>query len=180
MALILLILLIVAGLAAYIRPFHDLDLNYTEVDWRSKLLTIIQTQETALTLNEDELNNLAKKGIAERALAADQPYRIEGADFGLNGNELTADVIVQWGLLRAEATALYTLSFEGGKLLLTPESVKVRGMTLSPSLFKLKAIEVDAGQYLPQLIQITDVKFEGHSLKIEFAVDWSQLPSLLR
>ncbi|ANS75830.1 hypothetical protein AWM70_15580 [Paenibacillus yonginensis] len=141
---------------------------------------MVETRETVLTLNEEEINDLAKKGISERTAATGLSYEIKGLDIRLNGNDMTADAIVKWGALRAEAAVVYHLSFAEGKLLLKPQSVDVRGSSLSPSLLKLKTIEIDPGQYLPEVIQITDLSFENRELKIKFAVNWLQLPGLLR
>ncbi|GGA50442.1 hypothetical protein [Paenibacillus physcomitrellae] len=180
LTILLILVIAMVGIIFYIRPTHQLDLNYKEVDWKTKLLTMVETQETVLTLNEEEINDLAKKGIAERTAATGLSYQIEGLDIRLNDNEMTADAIVKWGSLRAEAAVVYHLSFDEGRLLLKPQSVDIRGSSLSPSLLKLKSIVVDPGQYLPEVIQITDMAFENRELKIKFAVNWLQLPGLLR
>ncbi|WP_138494773.1 hypothetical protein [Paenibacillus pinistramenti] len=170
----------VAGFISYIRPTHELSLSYEEIDWEGKLLGIVQSGETALTLSEEEINNLCKKGLAERAAEEGVSYTIEGADFHLNGNQLSADAIVKWGPVRGEGTAYFALSFENGRLIMTPQSVKIRNHAFSPSLFKLKTIQIDPGQYLPELVQITKISFGEHEMKIGFSIDWMLLPGLLK
>ncbi|WP_223067775.1 hypothetical protein [Paenibacillus caui] len=179
--MLLVIVIALAGILYYMKPTKSLNLDYTDVNWKDKLESILETRRPVITLNEEEINNLAKKRIVEHAAesGSELEFNIEGADFHINGNQLSADVIAGWGYLRGEATVIYSMAFSEGMLKLTPESVQVRNKTMSPSMFGLKTIEAKPGRYLPSVIKVSDIDFGANEMKVTLSVNWFKLPSLI-
>ncbi|AWB45992.1 hypothetical protein DCC85_18665 [Paenibacillus sp. CAA11] len=177
--LLLVLLLLAGGLIWYLRPDKSLNLNYTDIAWKSKLETMIKQRQAVMTLSEEEVNNLAKKEIALHKSDTRLPVDIKGADFKISGNELTADVIAGWGPIVTEGVALYEMDYKAGMLELRPLSVNIKGLDLSPDTLGLETIQVDPSKYLPNIVKVSSMEFPGSGLKLHFSLDLFDLGSLI-
>lgn len=171
--LLLLVLLITAAVL-YIRPSERLDLDYTEVDWGAKVREMVQTKSPELTIDEQEFNQLAKKGISEHISEHPLPMEIKGAEFDVDGNRLKADLNVSWGAIDAAVRVGYVMDFatETERLELTPESMSLRGIRLSPARFGLEPIVMDLGGALPEVVKVEGLQFSGNDIKVKLAINW--------
>ena len=94
-------------------------MNYSELNWKNKLVEMVESRNTELTLTESDVNNLLKKGLTEYVAEHDLPFQIIGADFKLNGNQIIANMNGAWGLVNFGATAKYSVEYADGTLLLS-------------------------------------------------------------
>lgn len=170
LTVLLLVLIVLLGGLYYIKPTKTLDLSYTDINWQAKLGDILKSRQPAIALSEEDINNLAKKEIAQQAGESKLLSGVQGASFSLDGPILIADMAGKWGPVRGEASAVFEMSFQNGKLLLTPRSVLIRNHSISPSWFGLEPIAVDPGRYLPDLVQIAGVTFEQKAIKVRLSL----------
>jgi len=177
--LIFLIVVIVAAVL-YVRPSRTLDMNYSEVDWKDKLIQMAENRNTELILSESDVNNLAKQGIIEYMANHDLPIEVKGAEFRLNGNEVIANLNGSWKFLDVGAKVQYRIDYSKGILSLRPESVKVRHISIPPEQFGLEPLDINVASYIPKLITIDEVDFPGKLVRIKFSVDWLDLINYLR
>ncbi|MEF2967538.1 hypothetical protein V3851_17055 [Paenibacillus sp. M1] len=177
--LLLAVVLFLAAALLYIRPAENLDLQYSDISWKDKLRHMAETRKAELTLSEQELNQLAKRELNEYIAEHTLPVQITGAEFHLNGEHLTADLNLAWGALDAGVAADYRMEYTGGGLTLTPESLAVRNLSLTPDAFGLEPIVIDFGTYLPDIVEVKDMSFPGKSVKMEFALDWLEVARYL-
>lgn len=170
LVIILLVAVAFAGVIQYVKPTRTLDLTYSEMNWKNKLTEILNTGEPVVSLTEEDVNNLAKKGIVEHAADSKLASGIRGAEFSLDGSRLIADVVGKWSFIRAEAIVEFEMSYQNGTLTLEPESVRIHGHSFSPSLLGVKTITIHPGDYLPMLIQITSLEFKQKEIKAGFSI----------
>ncbi|WP_410772262.1 hypothetical protein [Fontibacillus sp. BL9] len=176
---LLMLVLLIAAIVLYIRPAKSLDLHYAAVSWEDKLRGMAETRRPELTLTEQELNNLSKKELKQYIDEHELPVQITGADFQLNGDRLTADLNASWGALDVGVKADYLMEYALGRLLLVPEKLGIRGMTLPPERFGLEPIEIDLGNYLPDVVKVKEMSFPGKTIKVEFKLDWLEVAKYL-
>lgn len=179
---LLLLVVLVTAAVLYIRPSERLDLDYTEVDWGAKVREMIRNENPELTINEQEFNQLAKKGLSERIAEHELPVEIKGANFNLDGNRLEADLNVSWGAIEAAVQVGYIMEFvpETERLSLTPESMSVRGIRLPPERFGLEPIDIDLGSALPDMVKVEGMQFSGNEIKAKLAIHLSGISDYLR
>lgn len=176
---LLLIVVLLVALVLYIRPAKSLDLRYSSIDWKEKLLVMAETRQPALNLSESELNQLAKKELNQYVAEQELPVNVTGAEFRLNGNRLTADLNVAWGAIEAGVEAGYLMEYSSGKLLLVPENLSIRRFSFPPANFGLEPISIDLGQYLPEVVKVKEVNFQEKALRISFKLDWIEVARYL-
>ncbi|WP_435922443.1 hypothetical protein [Paenibacillus sp. DYY-L-2] len=179
---LLLLVVLVTAAVLYIRPSERLDLDYTEIDWGAKVREMIRNENPELTINEQEFNQLAKKGLSERIAEHELPVEIKGANFNLDGNRLEADLNVSWGAIEAAVQVGYIMEFvpETERLSLTPESMSVRGIRLPPERFGLEPIDIDLGSALPDMVKVEGMQFSGNEIKAKLAIHLSGISDYLR
>lgn len=178
--ILLLLLIALVAVACYLlRPDRTLDLKYADISWKAKLNKMIENRIPMLTLDEAEVNNLAKKKIAEYNSESKLPVPVQGAEFKLHGDRLTADVIAGWGFIRTEALIEFQMHYNGTMLELKPLSMKVKGHQISPSTVGLGTLEVDPAKDLPSVIKVNDMKFHDKEIEMRFTVNWLRLPMLI-
>jgi hypothetical protein len=177
---LILIVLILTAAVLYIRPSRTLDMSYTDIVWKDKIQQIVKTGQPEITFTEADLNNLAKKGLAEALAKKDIPVSIVGAELHLNGNLLSIDFNAEWGFLIAGGTVEYEVEYDTGQLYLTPVSLHVKQLPLPAEKLGLEPIVVDLSTYLPEVIQITKVNFEGHDVKVRISVDLMEILNYLQ
>lgn len=177
--ILLLIVVFLAALVLYIRPAKSLDLRYSSIDWKDKLIVMAETRQPELNLSESELNQLAKKELNQYIAEQDLPVKITGAEFYLNGNRLTADLNVAWGAIEAGVEAGYLMEYSSGNLLLVPETLSIRQFSFPPAKFGLEPISIDLSQYLPEVVKVKTVSFQEKALRISFKLDWLEVARFL-
>ncbi|GGG17057.1 hypothetical protein [Paenibacillus aceti] len=177
--LIFLVVIIIAAVL-YVRPSRTLDMQYSEVDWKDKLSQMVSNRNTELILSESDINNLAKRGITEYIAEHELPIEVTGAEFSLDGNQVTANLNGAWKFLDIGAEVHYQIHYSNGVLALQPDSVKVRHISIPPQQFGLEPMHVDVASYLPQGVTIDEVDFPGKIVRIKFSFDWLELINSLR
>ncbi|MNB67390.1 hypothetical protein D3C81_308660 [compost metagenome] len=182
--IVVLLLLAGAWLVWYVAPQKKLDLAYTPVDFGPKLLQMVKNHSPVLTLSEDELNQLCKKGLND--YIAEHPstfVRITGAEFAQNGNRLTMDITGKAGPLPFGATfgMLMEVSPEGGGMLtLHHEYTEIRGRKVPDGLLSLSEIRVPLREHMPLMVEVKSMTLLDSGIRISFNVDWNNLLNLLR
>jgi len=193
--LIILILLLAGGiwwLLSYIAPQQQLDLNYEPIDVKSKLMDMVKRMRPELVLTEADVNNLIKMALASadgrasgmpagdagasaplpEALAGD--IRITGASFELQGELLLAHINIMYKeRIPAELQATYTLLWDSPTIILEPQSLAMKGISLPASMLDYVEIPLD----LPSqdVLSVRDVRFEDRQIRILFKLQ-VQLP----
>ncbi len=176
---LLLIVIVLTALVFYIRPAKSLDLHYSSISWKEKLLAMAETRRAELTLSEYELNQLAKKELNQYIAEHELPVKITGAQFRLHGSRLTADLNASWGAMDAGVEAEYRMEYSSGRLLLVPETLSIRRFSFPPEKFGLESIAVDLGTYLPEIVQVKTMTFQEKTIQVSFKLDWMEVARYL-
>lgn len=178
-----LLLLIVSLLAAaavwYIRPERTLDMNYSKIAWKDKLAKMIETRKPQLELSEKEINDLAKQKLAQALETYELPVTITGMQLQLAGNLVTVHIHAEWGSMEIGAAVQYVMEYSAGRLVLNPEAVKFRMLSLSPAIFGLEQVEIDPAPYVPDPVAIEDILFHDRHITIKFTLDWLEIARYL-
>uniref|UniRef100_A0A4Y8Q6I5 Uncharacterized protein n=1 Tax=Paenibacillus athensensis TaxID=1967502 RepID=A0A4Y8Q6I5_9BACL len=165
----LLVLLLAAACGAavwFVKPQQQLDLTYSELRLGDKLMDMLRALSLQVTLNERDINDLAKKQLAAQPQLP-HGLLLEGARFELRGDELAADVNLRWhNAVPVGARLLFQLSWHDGRLLLTHRQTTIRGVALPSGWLKLPELEVPLGEQLPPHVGVKDVVFEPSDVRI--------------
>ncbi|AZK46160.1 hypothetical protein [Paenibacillus lentus] len=178
--LFLLILIVLAAAAIwYIRPEHALDMNYSRIQWKDKLVRMIETRKPEIEITEEEFNHLAKQKLVEEIRGQELPVTVTGMQLQLADNLLTVHINAAWGAIEFGAAIQYVLEYSTGQFIMTPEAVKVRELSLSPTLFGLKQVKIDPGPYVPDPVTVEDVLFQNRQITVKLALDWLEIAEYL-
>lgn len=178
--LFLLILIFLAAAAIwYIRPERTLDMNYSEIQWKDKLVGMIETRKPEIVITEEEFNHLAKKKLAEALRSQEHPVAITGTQLQFSGNQLTVHLNAAWGPMEFGAAVQYAMEYSARKVVITPEAVKVKDLSLSPGLFGLEQIEIDPGPYLPDPVTVKGMVFHDRQITVKLRLDWLEIAKYL-
>ncbi|OOC63459.1 hypothetical protein [Paenibacillus ihbetae] len=178
---ILILLLVVAGAAVwFVYPTQSLDLKYRTVDFKEKLMTMIQNRDTRMKLSLEEVSQLSKKNLVKYKNTHDLGVEITGADFQMNGTVMTAQMNGRYGALPFGAVLKFQMSARGSQLILNHQSTTIRGVEVPQNVFVLDPIEISIKDYLPDLVTVKDVKFLSDGLELNFTLDWMSIPSLFK
>lgn len=176
----LLTLVLLSALAIiYIRPAEQLDLHYTEISWKDKLRGMAESRKAELTITEYDLDQLAKKELQKYIAEHELPMEITGASFQLNGKQITAHLAATWGVIDAGVQAIYEMEYLEGRLILSPITLKIRQLALQPETVGLQPILMDLGAYLPDVVEVKEIIFQGDSLLLKFGLDWLEVARYL-
>ncbi|MMZ65698.1 hypothetical protein D1872_281190 [compost metagenome] len=104
---------------------------------------------------------------------------MSGAEFQLNDEKLAADVNGAWGPLEFGTRVEYTLEYGDGQLVLTPNTLSIRHISVSPDIVGLDSIAIDLTNYFPDFIKIVDVSFPGKSVNVRLSLDWLEIARYL-
>ncbi|WP_068620210.1 hypothetical protein [Paenibacillus tuaregi] len=176
---LVLIIIAVTAVILYIRPTKELDLKYTDLNWKTKITKMIDTREPVIRINEEEFNQLAKQKLVKYLSKGELPVEVTGAEFKQRGNRLEADLNGKWGWIPFGAKAVYTMEFTGGQVVLTPVSVQIRGITLSPDQLGLKQVSAPPGKELPDVIKVKDLIFHEDSIEARLSLNWLEIMRIL-
>lgn len=177
--ILLLLVVLITSVLLYIRPAEQYSLAYTNVSWEDKLKGMIETRRAEIILTEQEVNQLAKKELAQYLAAHSLPVEVTGADFRLHGNQITSQLNVTRGFIDAGITANFRLNYSSGLLELYPESIAIKGISLSPETVGLEPVSIHLEEYLPDVIKVQEIDFQGKSIKLKFALDWLEVARYL-
>lgn len=168
----LVVLIVIAGGAAwwllsYIAPDKQLDLNYSPIDVRAKVLDMAKRLEPELILTESDVNDLIKKHIHTDIA---ENVQLDGAEFHLNGELLVADLNVTYQeSIRAQLKAEYRLEWQEPNLVLRPQSLSVKDIKLPIDL--LETITVPLELPTVDMIVLDDVEFETGQIRVFFKLN---------
>ncbi|USB32628.1 hypothetical protein [Paenibacillus sp. YPG26] len=175
----ILIIVAVAAIILYIRPTKDLDLIYTELDWKAKITQMIDTRKPVIQINAEEFNRMAKQKLDKYLAKGELPAQVTGAEFKQHGNRIDADINGRWGIIPFGAKVAYDMDFSGGLIVLTPVHVQIRGITLTPEQLGLKQVSVPPGNELPEMIKVKDMIFHEDSIEARLSLNWLEIMRLL-
>ncbi|MGG1880478.1 hypothetical protein ABDI30_23300 [Paenibacillus cisolokensis] len=178
-----LLILIIAILGAgvwFISPTQKLDLGYRAVDFKPKLLQMVETREAQMILTPEEVGNLSKKNLIQYLREHDLGVEITGAAFRMDGDTMLADINGRWGLLPFGALLQFHMTADGSFIYLKHEATTIRGVDVPTSWFHLSDIQVSLKEHLPDLVTVRDVEFLQDGMKLSFKLDWTSLPLLLK
>lgn len=176
---LILIIIAVVAVIIYIRPTKELDLKDTDLDWKAKITEMIDTREPVIRINSDEFNRLAKQKLVKYLSKGELPVDVTGAEFKQHGNQLEADINGKWGLIPFGAKATYTMDYTGGQVVLTPVSIQIRGITLTPEQLGLKQVSAPPGNELPEVIKVKDMIFHEDSIEARLSLNWLEIMRIL-
>lgn len=177
---VVVILLLLGGaiwwLLSYIAPDDQLDMSYTPIDVKAKALDMVKKFKPELVLTEPDINHLIKmymkngyansqSGAAVLELAKD--IRLNGAHFDLEEDKLLARMNVTYkDRIPAELNAVYTLEWQSPNIVLRPQSLSIKKISLPLSTLDTITIPLD----LPtnDIVSVRDVKFQQNQLEILF------------
>jgi len=165
---VIVFLMVIAGAGAlyYIRPDQSLDLAYRNVPLEDRALDMARRMSLELILTADDLNNLAKKSIADNP-QVEQDVVVTGANFSLNGNRMTADLNIIWkDQVPAALRIVYLMSWHDPNVVATVETAKLKGIDLPASMFSDRIIPI--GDDLPRLLKIKDLEWGEGEVKVLF------------
>ncbi|QWU15507.1 hypothetical protein SAMN04487895_11243 [Paenibacillus sophorae] len=177
--------LLLAGVAAawYAAPVNKLDMSYDQVDLEPKLLQMAKDRSPVLTLTEDELNNLCKKGLND--YLSEHPsslVRITGARFRQSGDRLTADINGQAGPVPfgAEVGMIMEVSPDsGGTIRLRHDYTSIRNRKVPKGILSIPPISVRLRDHMPFMVEVHKIELLESGVRVSFAVDWGDLLRLL-
>ncbi|MGN7360591.1 hypothetical protein ACTHPF_23820 [Paenibacillus sp. SAF-054] len=180
---ITLLVLIVIGCGLiiwYISPDQKLDLSYQSIDVKAKAVQMLKTRKPEITLNGNELNELAKKELVKHMGELPQQVTVTGAQFHFNGQEVTADINGKWGgLIPFGAELKFYMEASGSILELQHESTSIKSVRIPAEKLGLGTISVPLKDHLPEMLTVDHIEFLQDGVKLAFKLDWLSLPSIL-
>jgi hypothetical protein len=165
---VLALLAVIAGVGAlyYIKPDQNLDLAYEKVPLKERALDMVRRLSPELILTGEDLNNLAKKSVADNP-QVEKDVTVTGANFTMKGELLIADLNVIWkNQISAGLEITYRLHWESPNVIATVEKVRMKGITLPVSMFSNRIIPI--GQDLPKLLKIKNVVWNDGEIMVLF------------
>jgi hypothetical protein len=155
-----------AGALYYVKPDRALDLSYEEVPLEDRALSMAKRLSLQMSLTAEDLNNLAKKSIADNP-QVEEDVLVTGADFTLNGDKLIADLNVIWkDRVSAGIQVTYRLRWEDPNVVAAVEKATMKGITLSNAWFSDRTIPI--GDNLPSMLRIKSVEWDQDEVKVIF------------
>lgn len=177
---LIVLVIIVAGVTIwYIAPDRKLNLDYSDIDLKDKAVQMLKSQKPEITLNEDEMNEIAKKELVKHLGDIPQQVTITGADFQFHEQEVTADINGKWGVIPFGANLAFYMEATGSVLELKHQSTRIKSISIPASTFGLGTISVPLKDHLPDMLTVDQIEFLQDGVKLSFKVDWHSLPSLL-
>lgn len=158
------------GAVRYAAPQEELNLESSPLLLEKKVLEMAIELKPEMTLSSEELNQLIK-GYLRQNPRVGSHLLLDGADFNLEGNLLSARVNVTYmGLVQAGATAQYEMSWHKPYLRAIPQRLTVRSLDLPASW--LEAFEVPLNKELPEWVKISKVAFDDSQIRVGFQAAW--------
>jgi hypothetical protein len=170
--ILIVIALLIAGLLIYIKPERELDWSYSKVSLTDKAKQMITSFKTELNLSEEEINNLLKEQLADKAKLPNDT-EITGMQFDLQGSTAFADVNLLWkGLVEAGAQIKFDLEWKEGTLMMKHSQTNVKAISIPATYFKIPDVEIPINKMLPKMVAIKDLSFEPDHIHIKFKLNF--------
>lgn len=169
-ALAIILTILAAGAAWYVRPAEPLDLSYVQLDLRDKLAAMLLNRRLETVLTEREVNDLLKQALSRRPELR-PGVMVTGAAFALQEERLSAYTNL---LLRQRLEVGTKLWFELGwtepYLTAVHTGTEFRGISVPLEWFRLDPLQVDLNEYLPKHVSIREMVFEGSTVRLSFNI----------
>ncbi|MFC4302092.1 hypothetical protein [Cohnella boryungensis] len=165
---VIVFIVVIAGAGAlyYVKPDRALDLSYEEVPLEDRALSMAKRLSLQMSLTAEDLNNLAKKSIADNP-QVEEDVLVTGADFTLNGDKLIADLNVIWkDRVSAGIQVTYRLRWEDPNVVAAVEKATMKGIALPNAWFSDRTIPI--GDSLPPMLRIKSVEWDQDEVKVIF------------
>lgn len=158
--------LLLIAVRAYVQPTQSLDLSYSELPVRNKIVDMLKNRKLEVVLNEPEVNDLLKKALAEHA-QVQQDVRITGAQFSLQDNVWIADVnLLYKDNWEVGAKLYFSMRWQEPDLIAVHTATQIRQVTLPAEWFQLQPLHIALNDYLPKPAGIRGITFEDHEVKV--------------
>ena len=169
-SLVVVVVLLGAAMAWYVRPTQALDLNYQEVDLQKKIESMVLETSLTIPLTDEELNNLFKQEL-NRNTEPVPHIRITGAHFSREGNELIADLNVLFReKVPAQIQLVYQLEWHSPDLKLLFVDARIKGKGIPGNWFNPGDILIPIEDKLPPFIIIKSVDFTGLDILFKLGI----------
>ncbi|MGF9713751.1 hypothetical protein [Paenibacillus naphthalenovorans] len=169
-ALAVILALLAAGAAWYVRPAKPLDLSYVQPDLRGKLTAMLSTRRPEMVLTGREVNDLLKQALSARP-ELHPGVLVTGAAFALQDERLSADVnLLVRQRLEAGARLWFKLSWTEPYLTAVHTGTEIRGISVPLEWFRLDPLQLDLNADLPKQLRIREVAFEGSTVRLSFNI----------
>lgn len=179
MLFLVLVIVLAVAIIVYIRPANELDMNYEQVDMKTKVWNMVKTKVPEIELSEEELNNLAKKKIIEYLDTHDQGVEITGTNFVIHDQELEVNLNGKWAIIPFGVTLDFHMEASGSDLILEHKSTRIKQVTIPVSRFSLDPITFSLKEHVPDIVGIDQIHFKPNSMMLTFKIDWSIIPQFL-
>ncbi|OMF32653.1 hypothetical protein BK133_14220 [Paenibacillus sp. FSL H8-0548] len=180
LTVIIVIALLLGGaswwLISYIKPEEQLDMSYTPIDVKEKALDMVKKLKPELVLTEADINHLIKMNMKKEYASSEngvsfleltKDLRLDGAHFDLEEDRLIARMNVTYmDRIPAELDAVYSLEWQAPNIVLRPQSLSLKNISLPTGVLETIIIPLD----LPSqdIVTVQAVRFEQDLLKIDF------------
>jgi hypothetical protein len=159
-----------AALLWYVKPSEPLGLAYEPVSFRQKIAEMAKSLEFSIDLTEQELDDLMKQKLAERAQLSEK-LRVTGARLEQNGTNAAAYI----NLMYAErfpigAVFYFQLEWAEPDLVIRHTGTRIRGFDIPLAWIRLDPVFISLGQQLPPFIAVKKVTFHSSGATISFGL----------
>lgn len=165
---VLVLLIAVLGAAAlwYIRPAHELNLNYQPIDIREKVMSIVRTGDLTVSVTDDELESLLKQEISRNPHPA-PGLTLTGAAVARAGEKLTVDLSVRFQeRVPLGVQVIYRMTWESPTLTLTFVEARVKNRPLPANWLDMGDFAIPLADSIPAPAHIRSIDFSGPTIRI--------------
>ncbi len=165
---VLVFLAVIAGVGAlyYVKPDKTLGLAYDEVPLKDRAIDMAKRMSLELILTDDDLNNLAKKSLADNP-SVENGIVVTGAEFALDGDRLIANLNVLWkDWVPANLQITYRLRWKDPNLVAVVLEAKMKDVPLPKAMFSERVIPI--ADELPKPLKIESMKWGEGEVGVTF------------
>lgn len=175
------ILIVIALIAVIlcIRPTESLDLSVTEMNWKTKMTQMVESRQPTMKLSPNEMSQFIKYEIVSSLGKVDLPIDISGVGVKVLGSTVQISVNGKWSIVPMGGQITYSMKYQDGQIVLTPISVDIRDLSLTPTLFKLEQVTVNPEDHFPPIIRVKGMDFENDGVRVNLSVDWLEFTQYL-
>lgn len=175
---VLLLGVIGAGILYWIAaPERQLNLDYTNIDMTTKIITMVENKKLETTINQDEFNQLAKKELLDRQSEFPIGMNMTGAQFTLQNDTVIAELTGTYIGIPFGVVLDFHIEREGNRLILYHQATHVRHGNFTRPL--LEPISISLTKYFPAIANVDQMQFESDHIQISFKLNLLSLPKLL-
>ncbi|QHT61578.1 hypothetical protein GXP70_17455 [Paenibacillus lycopersici] len=177
--LLLLIAVLGAAAAWYVKPAETLDLNYTPVPLEDRALDMARSLSTKLTLSEADVNNIGKAYIAANPQYGPN-VTITGARFRFENGRVAGHYNLKVkNRVPVGIVVYYNVKWQDPNLIAEVDEAKLRSRTLPLKYFD--DIVIPLGDSVPKPLRVQSASLTGNQLVITLKKPTlSELAQLLR